>query len=121
MRIFASAMGQIDNVGDTVLRRACLDALPEAGELQAFVGARADAYLSGLGLHSEDRPYRTSTEWRRDISRSTLREASVYVFNAGEIESQRGYALRYWRHRPSPTAPLKPTTSVQRPSPAGPL
>ena len=100
MRIFASAMGQIDNVGDTVLRRAFLDALRGAGELQVFIGARTDAYVSGLGLHAEDRVYRTSAEWRREISRSTLREASVYAFNAGEMELQRGYALRYLRIAP---------------------
>ncbi|MDJ0338182.1 polysaccharide pyruvyl transferase family protein [Cryobacterium sp. PH31-O1] len=100
MRIFASAMGQIDNVGDTVLRRAFLDALRGAGELQVFVGARSDAYLSGLGLHNQDRVYRTSAEWRREISRSTLREASVYAFNAGEMELQRAYALRYLRLAP---------------------
>ncbi|WP_146066159.1 polysaccharide pyruvyl transferase family protein [Cryobacterium sp. Y82] len=100
MRIFASAMGQIDNVGDTVLRRAFLDALRGAGELQVFVGARSDFYLSGLGLHDEDRVYRTNAEWRREISRSTLREASVYAFNAGEMELQRAYALRYLRLAP---------------------
>ncbi|WP_158251169.1 polysaccharide pyruvyl transferase family protein [Cryobacterium sp. Y11] len=100
MRIFASAMGQIDNVGDTVLRRAFLDALRGAGQLQVFVGSRADSYLSGLGLQGEDRVYRTSAEWRREISRSTLREASVYAFNAGEMELQRAYALRYLRIAP---------------------
>lgn len=100
MKIFASAMGQIDNVGDTALRRAFLNALREAGELQVFVGGRSDHYLSGLGLHGEDRVYRTSTEWRHEISRSTLREASVYAFNAGEIELQRAYALRYLRLAP---------------------
>lgn len=100
MKIFASAMGQIDNVGDTVLRRAFLDALRGAGELQVFVGARTDSYVSGLGLQSEDRIYRTSTEWRREISRSTLREASVYAFNAGEMELKRAYALRYLRIAP---------------------
>lgn len=100
MRIFASAMGQIDNVGDTVLRRAFLNALREAGELQIFVGTRSDDYLSGLGLAHSDRLYRTSAEWRREISRSTLREASVYAFNAGEIELERAYALRYLRLAP---------------------
>ncbi|MDJ0347976.1 polysaccharide pyruvyl transferase family protein [Cryobacterium sp. PH29-G1] len=100
MKIFASAMGQVDNVGDTVLRRAFLEALRGAGDLQVFVGGRADSYLSGLGLHDEDRVFRTSAEWRREISRSTLREASVYAFNAGEMELQRAYALRYLRLAP---------------------
>jgi len=100
MRVFASAMGQIDNVGDTVLRRAFLDALRGAGELNVFVGARSDHYLSGLGLHDSDRIYRTSAEWRHEISRSTLREASVYAFNAGEMELQRAYAMRYVRLAP---------------------
>lgn len=100
MKIFASAMGQVDNVGDTVLRRAFLNALRPAGDLHVFVGSRDDSYLGGLGLAGADRRFTSSPEWRREISRATLGEASMYAFNAGEMELQRSYALHYVRLAP---------------------
>lgn len=100
MKIFVSAMGQVDNVGDTVLRRAFLNALRPAGDLRVFVGSRDDSYLGGLGLHATDRLYRSSVEWRRDISRALPREPALYAFNAGEMEVQRSYAMRYVRLAP---------------------
>lgn len=100
MRIFASAMGQIDNVGDTVLRRAFLDVLRPAGDLHVFIGARGDDYLSGLGLAESDRLFRSSGTWRKTISRAAFREAIGYAFNAGEMETQRAYAMHYARLAP---------------------
>jgi hypothetical protein len=100
MKVFASAMGQVDNVGDTVLRRAFLNAIRPAGDLQVYVGSRDDSYLSGLGLTPGDVLFRRSDEWRREISRTTLREPMLYAFNAGEMELQRSYALHYLRLAP---------------------
>jgi hypothetical protein len=100
MKVFASAMGQVDNVGDTVLRRAFLNAIRPAGELQVFVGSRDDSYLSGLGLAPGDVLFRRSDEWRREISRTTWREPMLYAFNAGEMELQRSYAVHYLRLAP---------------------
>jgi hypothetical protein len=100
MKIFASVLGQVDNVGDTVLRRAFLEALRPAGELQLFIGERDDSYLGALGLADTDRVFRSSATWRREISRTSLREASVYAFNAGEIEVRRSYAEQYLRLAP---------------------
>ncbi|MGO4691448.1 hypothetical protein [Glaciibacter sp. 2TAF33] len=100
MKIFASVLGQVDNVGDTVLRRAFLEALRPAGELQLFVGERDDSYLGALGLTDADTVFRSSASWRREVSRTSLREASVYAFNAGEIEVRRSYAGQYLRLAP---------------------
>ncbi|HYI34702.1 MAG TPA: polysaccharide pyruvyl transferase family protein [Glaciibacter sp.] len=100
MKIFVSVLGQVDNVGDTVLRRAYLDALRPAGQLQVYVGERDSSYLSGLGLAETDVLVRSRSQWRRAISRASLREASVYAFNAGEMEVRRTYAMQYVRLAP---------------------
>ncbi|MCU1444483.1 polysaccharide pyruvyl transferase family protein [Cryobacterium sp.] len=100
MKVFASAMGQVDNVGDTVLRRAFLNAIRPAGDLQVYVGSRDDSYLSGLGLAPGDGLFRRSDEWRREISRTTWRAPVLYAFNAGEMELQRSYAMHYLRLAP---------------------
>jgi hypothetical protein len=100
VKIFASVLGQVDNVGDTVLRRAFLEALRPAGELHLFVGEHDDSYLGALGLSDTDRVFRSSAAWRRAVSRTSLREASVYAFNAGEMEVRRSYAEQYLRLAP---------------------
>lgn len=100
MKIFVSVLGQVDNVGDTVLRRAFLDALRPAGQLQVYVGERDASYLSGLGLGPADAVVRSRSEWRRALSRTSLREPAVYAFNAGEMEVRRSYALQYVRLAP---------------------
>jgi hypothetical protein len=100
MKIFASVLGQVDNVGDTVLRRAFLEALRPAGELQLFVGERDASYLSGLGLAETDTLFRSQSDWRHEISHTSLREASVYAFNAGEMEVRQTYAKQYLRLAP---------------------
>lgn len=100
MKVFASALGQVDNVGDTALRRAFLGVVRPAGDLQVFVGSRDDGYLSGLGLHDGDTLYRSSDRWRSALSRSVTEGRMMYAFNAGEMELERGYALRYLRLAP---------------------
>ena len=54
MRILVSAVGQYDNVGDTVLRRGFLDHLRTIAPLRVYVGDKPDDYISGLGLHPDD-------------------------------------------------------------------
>nr|WP_168209122.1 polysaccharide pyruvyl transferase family protein [Agromyces intestinalis] len=100
MQVYASAMGQVDNVGDTVLRRGFLDALRRVGPLHVYVGARDDDHLSGLGLHDGDRLYRTSAEWRGRLSKALTAERSLYAFDTGETEVQRAFAMRYLRLAP---------------------
>lgn len=99
MRVFVSAMGQRDNLGDTALRRAFLDTLRSYGPLTVFVGDRSDGYIAGLGLTGSDTLVRTSPEWRRALL-AGARTGSVYAHNAGEIELQFHYAVRYLRLLP---------------------
>jgi len=100
VKVFASVLGQVDNVGDTALRRAFLDAVRPMGDLQVYVGEREDWYLSGLGLAPTDTLFRSSPVWRRAISGAVAAGPSVYAFNAGEMELERDYALQYLRLAP---------------------
>lgn len=100
MKVFATGIGQIDNVGDTVLRRGFLDALRPLGDLQVFVGTRETTYTSGLGLADTDVLFTSAEQWRREVSRTALCEPTVYAFNAGEMELRRRYAMHYVRLAP---------------------
>ncbi|WP_210479317.1 hypothetical protein [Naasia sp. SYSU D00948] len=100
MKVFASAIGQHDNIGDTVLRRGFLDAVRGAGPLHLYVGRQQEDQLSALGLREDDTLYRRSQEWRAKLSTTMGREPSVYAFDTGETELQRGFALRYARLAP---------------------
>jgi hypothetical protein len=100
VQVFASAVGQYDNVGDTVLRRGFLDALRKVGPLHVYVGSRDEDHLSGLGLHPDDSLYRTSPEWRARLSKGLTAERSLYAFDTGETEVRRSFAMRYLRLAP---------------------
>lgn len=98
--VLASAVGQFDNVGDTVLRRGYLDHLRTLGPLTVWVGDKSDDYLSGLGLQPGDTVVREAGQWRRTVSRRLLSGRGVYAFDTGETEVRRGFALRYLRLAP---------------------
>lgn len=99
MRILASAVGQYDNVGDTVLRRGFLDHLRTIAPLRVYVGDKTDDYISGLGLQPDDIAVRNSGEWRSAVSRALL-SGGVYAFDTGETEAERAFATRYLKLAP---------------------
>ncbi|TNM61075.1 hypothetical protein FHN55_17860 [Streptomyces sp. NP160] len=101
MKVFASAVGQHDNLGDTVLRRAFLRTVRRAGQLHVYVGRPGDDQVSALGLEADDVVVRTSSEWRAELRRTLGRTPALYSFDTGEKELERRFALRYLR-----TAPL---------------
>lgn len=100
MRVFVSAVGQYDNVGDTVLRRAYLDVLRTLGPLEVYLGDKTDGYASALRLHEDDRIHRAGGSWRREISRALAGGRDVYAFDTGETEATRPFARRYLRLAP---------------------
>ena len=100
MRILASAVGQYDNVGDTVLRRGFLDHLRTIAPLQVYIGDKTDDYVSGLGLQPGDIAVRSSAQWRSDVSKQLLGGGGVYAFDTGETEVERAFAKRYLRLAP---------------------
>ncbi len=99
MRILASAVGQYDNVGDTVLRRGFLDHLRTIAPLQVYIGDKTDDYVSGLGLQPDDVAVRNSKQWRSEVSRALLK-GGVYAFDTGETEVERAFAKRYLKLAP---------------------
>ncbi len=99
MRILASAVGQYDNVGDTVLRRGFLDHLRTIAPLQVYIGDKTDDYVSGLGLQPGDIAVRSSAQWRSDVSRALLK-GGVYAFDTGETEVRSAFAKRYVKLAP---------------------
>lgn len=100
MRVLVSAVGQHDNVGDTVLRRGLLDALRTIAPLRVYVGGKPEGYLDGLGLGPDDIAVRDGAEWRSTVSRQLLAGRAVYAFDTGETELQAAFARRYARIAP---------------------
>ncbi|ADG73648.1 conserved hypothetical protein [Cellulomonas flavigena DSM 20109] len=99
MDVLVSAVGQHDNIGDTVLRRAYLDEVRPLGRLHVFVGDKPDGYVAGLGLHPTDVVHRSPGSWRASV-RDGLLAGSFYGFDSGETEVRRAYARRYARLAP---------------------
>ncbi len=99
MDVLVSAVGQHDNIGDTVLRRAYLDVVRPLGRLHVFVGDKPDGYVAGLRLHPDDVVHRDPTAWRTAVRRGLLAGA-CYGFDSGETEVRRPYAKRYARLAP---------------------
>ncbi|PWD51939.1 hypothetical protein C8046_16085 [Serinibacter arcticus] len=100
MSVWVSVPGQVDNVGDTVLRRGLLEALRPLGTLHVFVGDHDDAYCTGLRLRPEDVVHRSVPAWRRDVARAVLSGRATYAYNAGEMIVDRRYVASYARFAP---------------------
>lgn len=97
--LLVSAVGQHDNIGDTVLRRAFLDAVRPLGPLQVYVGDRPEGYVTGLRLGPDDVVHRDPARWRTAVMHGLLAGA-FYGFDSGETELRRAYAQRYLRLAP---------------------
>lgn len=82
-RVYVNAGGQRDNIGDSLLRRAYLDALRPLGVLHVYVGPDAD-YTSGLGLRAEDVWYGSPRKWLVHALLGAL-AGSTIAFNTGEV------------------------------------
>lgn len=100
MTVLVSAIGQYDNVGDTVLRRGYLDHLRTVGPLCVYIGNRPDTYLSALGLQPSDRVFRDNGSWRAEVGRRLRSGTGVYAFNTGETEVEAAFARRYLKLAP---------------------
>ncbi|PPF20236.1 hypothetical protein C5B92_00740 [Rathayibacter sp. AY1A4] len=83
-RIFVNPSGQKENLGDSVLRRAYLDALRDQGQLHVYAGTHS-AYISGLGLSTEDVVYHSRSSWLRAALAVGPRGSRMgFALNAGE-------------------------------------
>lgn len=89
--LFISVVGQDDNIGDSLLRRAMLDALrSEEIQFHLLVGRASDGYLNGLGLRPNDVMYRDRDAWIASMRLDRGRGASSFLANAGEVVRMRG-------------------------------
>lgn len=84
MPIFVNAGGQRDNIGDSLLRRAYLNALRPLGSLHVYTGPDA-GYNSGLGLQESDRAYYSPLRWLIGTALSAVRRPIVLSINTGEV------------------------------------
>lgn len=82
-QIHVDAAGQDDNLGDSVLRKAYLEAVDGPGRRFHVVGrTQTSDYVSGLGLREQHVWYADRDAWVDSIDSAT---PVVHVFNAGEI------------------------------------
>ncbi|MGS0683815.1 hypothetical protein ACVBEQ_01460 [Nakamurella sp. GG22] len=93
VRVFVDIRGQVDNLGDSVLRRAWLDALRPIGTLHAMTGSDDD-YRAGLGLRSADMEFRDWTAWYREALRAAVTGRVVFAVNSGELSVHRQFVKR---------------------------
>lgn len=89
--LFVDVTGQMDNIGDSLLRRGMLDSVrqPEI-QMHIHVGGSTDGYISGLSVHESDILYRTRTEWIDALKVDRGRGETSFLANAGETMRLRG-------------------------------
>lgn len=89
--LFVDVTGQMDNIGDSLLRRGMLDSIrhPEI-ELHIHVGASTPGYLSGLGVQGRDILYHTRRDWISALKVDRGRGGTSFLANAGETMRLRG-------------------------------
>lgn len=87
--------GQLDNVGDSVLRRGYVRALHPHGRLRVWADGDHPDYVSALGLEPGDEVSPTFLGWVAHLAGSVVRTRPVVAVNAGEFTLTKGYFLRF--------------------------
>lgn len=82
--VFVNPAGQRDNIGDSVLRRAYLNALRKRGTLHVLVGKDRD-FGSGLGLQEEDILYSSRAFWLLAVLVKSFQTRPILALNSGEF------------------------------------
>lgn len=83
---FVAVTGQRDNVGDSLLRRPLLRAVPVASGRAIFVGADAEDYVGNLDVDDADTVFTSRAAWMWAMVRATaLGGGGNLVLNAGEL------------------------------------
>lgn len=92
--VFAWATGQDDNIGDSILRRAYLDALRSCGALRVWTKGASPEFESGLGLKDGDSTVISFRAWYRGASIAAIRGRALLALNGGEVPVSKRGALR---------------------------
>jgi len=88
--------GQDDNLGDSVLRRAYLQALRGPNRRFHIVGGNQTSdYLAGLALTEADRWFTDRRQWMESLDAAS---PPVHALNAGEINPRKAFPTTF-RHR----------------------
>jgi len=86
--VFIHLAGQDDNLGDSALRLAYLNAVRgDKPRTHIYFGAATQDYVSGFALTRRDRVYAKRGEWL-DAGEAAVR--GIHCFNAGEINPPAG-------------------------------
>lgn len=91
IQTFAVLPGQLDNIGDSLLRRALLRQVGTSTTRHIYVGEDSDDYTSNLGLRSDDRVYAHRSEWMRSLTHAAMKGRTNLLFNAGETALDRRF------------------------------
>jgi polysaccharide pyruvyl transferase WcaK-like protein len=91
--IYINPTGQRDNLGDSLLRRAYLQALRDCGQLSVLV-TDGDDYSSALGLSEGDVIWTSRPRWYLNALVDVARRRGVFAVNAGEVVTGSGYSRR---------------------------
>jgi len=82
--VFVNPAGQHDNIGDSALRRAYLQALRGLGTLHVYLGTESD-FNSGLGIGPRDIVYTSRLRWLTFLAANLGRSRVVFAVNSGEF------------------------------------
>lgn len=86
--VFFHLAGQDDNLGDSALRLAYLNAARgKSRRMHLFFGAATPDYLAGFALGRRDRVYSLRRDW---LAAAAAAERGVHFLNAGEINPPPG-------------------------------
>ena len=88
MQLYVVPTGQVDNIGDSVLRATMLDSLRPLAQLHVYPGQNRD-YIAGLRLRAEDVVYSSKTEWLAAALRAGTRGDLLLALNAGELVQEK--------------------------------
>lgn len=92
--VFIWATGQLDNIGDSLLRRPYIATLSTLGEPCVWVKDADQAFLTGMGLSEQSNIEHDYGQWYRRAFKAALRGKATVAVNAGEVPVSRKGALR---------------------------
>lgn len=97
MKVYLPVYGQVDNLGDSVLRRGYLDTMRSIAPLNVYAGGKPAGYRSGLGLTAEDTVFEDLGEWRRAAAGAMWDGDAIFAFDTGETMIPAVALARYAR------------------------
>jgi polysaccharide pyruvyl transferase WcaK-like protein len=92
--VFVWATGQLDNIGDSLLRRPYIQALSGLGPTCIWIKDADRAFLSGMAVDESGDVERSYRRWYGRAFAAAVRGRAIIAVNAGEVPVSRSGALR---------------------------